>query len=229
MNLIYTTGYSSLFIQIVTAILDLYVLVISPIAHSITFLKELLWLEFIVQIIEGTFYVWMVTCFQHIHNITPYRYRDWFLSTPVMLFSLCSYLLYIQSANPLQMRIVDVVQTEWPLFLLIGGLNATMLFFGYWGEKRQLPQTTATLLGFVPFFAMFGLIWNYYVSSMFSKWLVGFFIFFWGLYGLASLQDYTTKNVYYNVLDLFSKNIINVLLAVCLLYQYVPGAETKET
>jgi len=218
MNLIFTTGYSSLLIQVSAALLDLYVLLVSPLHESMTFLKELLWLEFAVQIIEGTFYVWMVTCFKDIQNITPYRYYDWFLSTPVMLFSLCSYLLYIRSAAPVKLHIVDVVQTQWPLFLLIGGLNATMLFFGFLGEKKQLPQKTATLLGFVPFFAMFGLIWHYYVESTFSKGLVGFFVFFWGLYGVASLQDYNTKNAAYNILDLFSKNVINVLLALCLLF-----------
>jgi hypothetical protein len=171
----------------------------------------------------------MITYFNKIKNITPFRYRDWFISTPVMLFSLCCYFLFIHDPNPSQVTIKRILQEDWPIFLTIFLLNATMLFFGYLGEQGKLPQTTATVIGFVPFFAMFAIIWQNFVSSIFSKWLFAFFFVVWGLYGVASLQEYTTKNTAYNVLDLFSKNIINILLAVCLFYNYVPGLENVES
>jgi len=227
LNLIRSTGYSSLFIQIITTLLDTYVLATTPSNGPLAFLKEILWLEFVVQIIEGTFYIWMLHNFSKIDNITPHRYYDWALSTPVMLFSLCSYFLYIRQPNPESMTAWGILLQGWPIFLLLFLLNATMLFFGYLGERGQLPQKTATLLGFIPFFALFSIIWQVFVESAFSKGLFAFFFFVWFLYGVASLFDYTTKNSAYNVLDLFSKNIINLVLAACLYFQYVPGLGQK--
>lgn len=132
-NQILLTGYSSLFIQIITALFDAYILATTPSNGPLAFLKQLLWLEFTVQIIEGTFYIWMLRNFSKIDNITPHRYYDWALSTPVMLFSLCSYFIYIRSRNTQSITVWEILLQGWPVFLLIFLLNATMLFFGYLG------------------------------------------------------------------------------------------------
>ena len=44
------------------------------------------------QMIEFIFYLWMVKNLYSIKNITPYRYIDWFLTTPTMLVTFLAYL-----------------------------------------------------------------------------------------------------------------------------------------
>ena len=96
MDIVYTSGVLSLIIQLTTGLFDFYVLQIK-VPKEVMILKQVLILEFIVQIIEFSFYLWMVYNFDKLVNITPYRYWDWALTTPTMLISLCIYLLYLKS------------------------------------------------------------------------------------------------------------------------------------
>ena len=93
-HLIKHTANASLVVQVITAIIDLYVLMLN-IPKPYLVLKQLLALEFVVQIVEGAFYVWLATSFKTIENITPYRYYDWFITTPTMLVTLTIYLIYL--------------------------------------------------------------------------------------------------------------------------------------
>ena len=68
-NLIYKSGVWSIVIQIITFFIGLYALFITtPI--SLLVVKQLLWIETLVQVIEFIFYTWMVTNFSKIKNIT---------------------------------------------------------------------------------------------------------------------------------------------------------------
>ena len=93
-SILLKTVYLSLFVQILTGITDIYVLF--AVTGEKLILKALLLLEIIVQCIEGTFYVWMASLFSTIKDVTPKRYFDWALSTPIMLFTLCIYLDYLK-------------------------------------------------------------------------------------------------------------------------------------
>ena len=95
MNIIQQTGILSLIIQIITFFADSYALSLD-IGDQSKILNQLLWVEYIVQIVEGIFYIWMVIQFTKISNITPYRYKDWVFTTPTMLFTLCIYMLYLK-------------------------------------------------------------------------------------------------------------------------------------
>ena len=68
MNIIYITGILSLIIQIITGIFDYYILNLQ-ITPNLKLLRELLFVEFIVQLVEGCFYIWMVMNFSKISNI----------------------------------------------------------------------------------------------------------------------------------------------------------------
>ena len=94
MNIIYITGILSLIIQIITGIFDYYILNLQ-ITPNLKLLRELLFVEFIVQLVEGCFYIWMVMNFSKISNITPNRYFDWFFTTPTMLITYSIYLIYV--------------------------------------------------------------------------------------------------------------------------------------
>ena len=50
----------------------------------------------VVQVIEGTFYIWLARSINTISNITAYRYYDWIFSTPTMLITFIVYLIYLK-------------------------------------------------------------------------------------------------------------------------------------
>ena len=94
-DLIYRTGVASFIVQIITTIVDTYALLI-PTPPAFYDIKALLWIEYIVNLIEGIFYFWMINNFSVVKNITIYRYYDWIITTPLMLFTYSMYLLIVQ-------------------------------------------------------------------------------------------------------------------------------------
>ena len=227
MNLIYNTGVLSLIIQVLTGVFDIYVLTLK-VEGQLSFLKNLLWIELFVQIIEGIFYVWLVTRFSSIKNITPFRYNDWLFTTPTMLFTYIMYLCYINKNGTETMvnktdenkdtAFNDCIHENLHIFLPIALLNTLMLFFGYMAELKKITPMVGAILGFIPFFIMFYLIYeNYAKTTEIGKTTFIYFASVWGLYGIASVMSYKYKNTIYNILDLFAKNFFGIFLAIVLL------------
>ena len=118
------------------------------------------------------------------------------------------------------------VQTNLLLFLkdnrvlisIIVILNALMLFFGFSGEMGWISNTTAVGLGFIPFIAYFYIIYEFYAKHTQTGILL-FWVFtaIWALYGFSALASYIPKNISYNILDLVSKNFMEIYLSVVLL------------
>ena len=96
MNHVYNTGILSLIVQLLTGVVDFWVLSLR-VPSSFTLLRELVILELIVQVIEFSFYVWMITKFNSIKNITPFRYYDWVITTPTMLITFMFYLNFLRN------------------------------------------------------------------------------------------------------------------------------------
>ena len=93
----YSLGISIL-VQIVTGIIEIFSLFIKvPTAFNI--IRQLLILEVLVQVIEGSFYVWLLYNFNNVLNVTPKRYLDWVITTPTMLVTLIVYLIYLNNRN----------------------------------------------------------------------------------------------------------------------------------
>ena len=94
-NLVKKSVLFSLFVQIITGIIQLYGLVVTlPKEHQI--LKSILGLETIVQYIEATFYVWLVYGIYQLKDVTSNRYYDWVLTTPAMLLATIIYFKYLE-------------------------------------------------------------------------------------------------------------------------------------
>ena len=72
------------------------------------------------------------------------------------------------------------------------------------------------VLGFIPFFIYYFIIYKKYVSTEEELNLFFYFVFFWSLYGLSALLPYKIKNTLYNILDLFSKNFFGLFLSYLL-------------
>ena len=62
----------SIGVQIITGLIELFTIFVS-VNKNILFLKNLLVIEFIVQIIELLFYVWLFINLQNVTNITSKR------------------------------------------------------------------------------------------------------------------------------------------------------------
>jgi hypothetical protein len=95
-----------------------------------------------------------------------------------------------------------------------------MLFFGFIGEIGVLNPYTSTALGFIPFAINFKYIKDTFLPSSednFKNLVFYWFVFFWSLYGVFALTNYTTKNTGYNILDVFAKNFFGLFLSYIIL------------
>ena len=208
----------SIYIQLLTLILGLFIS-IKNIPSDYVLIKELLFLELFVQIVEGSFYIWLAYNFKNITNITPLRYFDWSITTPTMLITLISYLLFLDAKAKHQthkLTLTSIVKTNYSTLVSIIFLNWSMLLFGYLGEIKVIPVFYSVLLGFIPFLIYYYMIYNNFVSKN-SNYTTGYnvfiyFFFFWSLYGFVALLPYYSKNILYNILDLFAKNFFGLFL-----------------
>ena len=218
MNLIYLTGIFSIVVQIITAILDIYALTLD-VPSSFSLIKELVLMEFIVQIIELSFYGWMISKFSSIKNITPFRYYDWAITTPTMLITLMFYLMFLRDReNGIQSEsFFTEFKNHWTIILKVSILDWLMLFAGYLGEKEIFSYLLTTIVGFIPFILMFYLIYSNFASkSEQGQKIFWYFVGIWSIYGIAAMLPYKIKNSLYNVLDLFAKNFFGLFLAYVL-------------
>lgn len=218
MNAVRYTGIFSLIVQIITAIIDIYVLTLA-IPASFALLRELLIMEVSVQGIEFSFYVWMVAKFSSIKNITPFRYYDWVITTPTMLITFMFYLMFLrdQEKGVKSESFFTEIKNHWQLILKVTSLNWLMLLAGYLGEKEIFSYLATTVVGFIPFFLMFYLIYkNFATQSSLGQKIFWYFSGIWAIYGIAALLSYKVKNSMYNILDLFAKNFFGIFLAYVL-------------
>jgi hypothetical protein len=203
---------------LVTFIIDIYVLTLA-VPASFALLRELLIMEVSVQGIEFSFYVWMVAKFNTIKNITPFRYYDWVITTPTMLITFMFYLMFLrdQEKGVKSEHFFTELKNHWQLILKVSILNWLMLLSGYLGEKGMFSYLATTVVGFIPFFLMFYLIYkNFATQSSLGQKIFWYFSGIWSIYGIAALLSYKVKNSMYNILDLFAKNFFGIFLAYVL-------------
>lgn len=232
-SILLKTVYISIIIQIVTGVFNVYVMIANH-GKEMILLKSILLLELIVQVVEGIFYVWMASLFSSIKNVTPKRYFDWMITTPLMLFSLCMYLEYLKEEEETKKEkkdkkdtfenytldpIIDAFSKNKNVLIPIFLLNWLMLLFGYLGEIGIMNNLIAVISGFIPFIAYYIMIYdNYAKYTEFGKQLFWYFAGVWSLYGVAAVMPYYWKNISYNILDIFSKNFFGLYLAYVIWY-----------
>ena len=214
--LFYVTLIISVIVQVVTGIIDVTAVFVKvPSMYSI--IRQLLIVELIVQVIEGSFYVWLAYNFTKVVNVTPKRYIDWVITTPSMLITLMIYLIYLnkKAENKTgEMEFLTIIKENSNVFIPVLLLNWLMLFFGYLGEIRAIPVLLGVFLGFIPFLIYYYLIYVNYVTQNTSGYLLfWYFFFFWSLYGFVAVLPYYLKNALYNILDLFAKNFFGIFLS----------------
>jgi bacteriorhodopsin len=211
--MIYASGLFSLLVQLVVGTID-YKAIGLPLEPNDEILRDLLKVEVVVQIVEFIFYVWLIYYFSKVsRNITPVRYLDWAITTPLMLITLSAFLKHDGTTR---MRLSDFLSNYKGSIVTIVLLNAAMLLFGLVGEFGFLNLYLSTALGFIPFALNFKYIKETFLPSnddKFKNALFYWFVFFWALYGVFALTSYTIKNTGYNILDIFAKNFFGLFLA----------------
>lgn len=210
----------SIIIQVSTGFIEILTLFVK-VPSSFTIIKQLLTLEVIVQIIEGSFYLYWLFNFNAITNITPKRYFDWALTTPTMLITLIFYLIFLNyKENNIvgNLEFFDLFYQNFSTIIYILLLNWLMLLFGYLGEIQFIPVLLGVSLGFIPFLIYYYIIYiKYAILTKDGLKIYLYFLFFWSLYGIVAVLPYDMKNTFYNILDLFSKNFFGIFLTYTIL------------
>lgn len=208
--MIFESVFISLIIQFITGFLILFGLNIN-IPDDKRLLNDLLKLELGVQVIELIFYIWLIVNINAVSNITKYRYYDWMISTPIMLITLNAFLDQNNYTS-----IHDYIHKNKSYLGKILLANLAMLVFGLLGELNILNYNLAIILGWIPFIYAFKRIYDKNIKNKKTttdrKGLYWFFLISWSLYGVAAFLPYVPKNIMYNILDLFSKNLLGVIL-----------------
>lgn len=181
-------------------------------------LQTVLWIETFVQVIELGFYTWYSYYFHSIAEATFYRYHDWVVTTPLMLFSTIVYYEYTNKPDE-EVTLESFIKEHWLDVVIVFGFNLVMLVFGYLYELKLIDLVTSQLLGFLGFGGSFYVIWDRFASkNPDNYWLYAFMFVIWALYGVAAMFTPLWKNVSYNILDVFAKNFYGIFLSV-LIYQ----------
>lgn len=211
--MIYISGIASLIVQLIVGVID-YLAINKEVNIKDEILKDLLKVELSVQVIEFIFYIWLIYYFNQVsRNITPFRYIDWSITTPLMLITLSAFLNHDGNKPS---RLSDFLSDHKDSIVKIVLLNGAMLFFGLIGELGYLNTYISTSLGFIPFALNFKYIKDTFLQSsedIIKSALFYWFVFFWSLYGIFAVMSYTTKNTGYNILDIFAKNFFGIFLA----------------
>jgi hypothetical protein len=219
--LFYITLIISIIVQIITGIIEIGTFFIK--VPTIYLLRQLLLIELIVQFFQGTFYFWLAYNFTKVVNVTPKRYIDWAITTPLMLISLMLYLIYLNKSvenNTNELDLFTLLKDNSTIFIPILLLNWLMLFFGYLGEMRIIPVLLGVFLGFIPFLLYYYIIYvNYVNQNTYGYLLFLYFFFFWSMYGFVAVLPYYVKNSCYNILDLFAKNFFGIFLSYIIIFE----------
>lgn len=201
---------TSLIAQISTLFVNLYGLAL-PLKPSDFVLKEVLGLETLVQIIELIFYGWYsLNVTTRVTDVTHFRYYDWGLTTPTMLFSTMLFYEYLRDKPT---DISQVLQKKGSVIGTILLLNLGMLVFGFLQEIGLISITTSTIFGFACFLASFYLIYENFVKDNEKQGVYFFMLSVWSLYGVAAFMNDLWKNIAYNLLDVVAKNFYGVYLS----------------
>jgi hypothetical protein len=202
---------TSLGIQWSTLVLNLYALVQTlPPVHAI--LKDVLALEMVVQLIQLSFYMWYATQVHRIADVTRFRYADWVITTPLMLFTTMVYYEYRNSEKPFTLE--EFWNRYWKETLVVSGFNLSMLVFGYLQEIGYIGLIASTIFGFAGLFGSFAVIYKEFASKSAVNLPLFWFMFgVWSLYGVAAWFPVALKNASYNILDIVSKNFYGVFLS----------------
>jgi bacteriorhodopsin len=171
-------------------------------------IRNILNLETCISVVAAFFYANFVKKVENddiidYKKINETRYTDWSITTPIMLLVLILAFLYNTKQGSLPI-------SKYAIVLI---LNFGMLGMGYLGEINIMNKVFANILGFGFFAGLFGYLYNSFLKNKYNfdnALLYTSFFILWSLYGVAYFMDEINKNIFYNILDLFSKCFVGI-------------------
>ena len=160
-ELVYHTIYFSLVVQIVTTLISLHGFYVK-LDDKDEILKDVLAIEAVVQFVETFFYVWVILALKNIENMTPRRYIDWSITTPIMLISTIIFMefKYNRENDREKLTLKKFLSDKKYDIVKIVIFNALMLLFGYLGETGIISKYIGIPIGFVFFILSFKIIYE---------------------------------------------------------------------
>ena len=214
-KLVLKTIKISLWVQIITTLISLdgFRYDVDP---KDAILKEILFIETFVQVIEGYFYSNIINVVEKLEYMTPRRYFDWMITTPIMLFSTIIFFKYSEMKEKDELESFTTKQfydNNRDNVHKIALYNGLMLLFGYLGETGKIAKHISIPIGFLFFFLSFKIIYEEYaIKSKLGLLLFKVLFVIWALYGVAAMLPDKEKNISYNCLDIFSKNFYGLFI-----------------
>jgi hypothetical protein len=203
--------YFSIVVQLLSLIIGVLGLQIKlPIQDEI--IHSLIGLETIVSCVQLSFYTWYFYHFNEVSHATSYRYHDWAVTTPIMLFTTMLYYDYNNVDTP-----PETIESFWNKYkkeiLIVFGFNGMMLLYGYLYEISAIDLFTSIILGFVGLAGSFYIQYDAFAKHSLLNMPVFLFVtFIWSLYGVAAMFTPLWKNISYNIIDTISKNFYAIFL-----------------
>jgi bacteriorhodopsin len=180
---------------------------IEALRTKVKMVQHIMNLETCISVVAGYFYSVLHEKLKKMKEInwkeiTHLRYIDWTITTPIMLLVLSLVLSFNSKTT---------IQLHW--FAVTIFFNYVMLYAGYVGETGQLEKMTASVIGFIALFLMYGLVCINYLlpkQNRDNTVLFSLFVVIWSMYGVAYHFEEEQKNVAYNYLDLISKCLVGI-------------------
>jgi bacteriorhodopsin len=167
--------------------------------------RHILNLETCISVIATFFYSKFVKDLEKgvsYKEININRYTDWMITTPLMLLVLCLVFVY-NTKSTLKLGTYAIVLV----------LNMAMIITGYLGEIDYMNRTSANVLGFGFFAALFGYLYKTFLHKKYNfdnMLIFGLFLVLWTFYGVFYEYDEEFKNIAFNILDLFAKCFVGI-------------------
>jgi len=168
------------------------------------YIRHIMNLETAVSLVAGLVYSMFMEQYRrpdfNLKDIMPLRYLDWMITTPLIILGVVLFYNHTRGT------------ADWKIFAAIIALDWAMLYSGYLGETDQIDRWLGLGIGFLFFAALLWLLWS--IANNHGETMVVFWSFavIWSLYGVAYALDEETKNIAYNILDIFAKAIFGVIL-----------------
>ena len=172
-------------------------------------LAQVLILDSVVQLVEFLFYVVFVSVGA---LDAKFRYIDWFVTTPTMLFALMALLAYFNGDATTIQGFAATFAAE-IAFVVVA--NALMLLCGIMLEIGAWSAAASLGAGFAMLASVFAVILVRFGSGSAVGTVLSLYTFVvWFLYGVAAMWSPVAKGVAYNTLDIFSKNVFGLITAI---------------
>lgn len=230
-NIVYKTVNLSILVQLLTGVVGVQGL-FKEVDEENKILNEALFLEMFVQVIQFSFYIFLIRNLT-IKNMAETRYFDWFITTPLMLFTSVVYYKYeeyIERGDKDKLKGLTfksfIVENKENITKIVI-FNFLMLLFGYLGERGVIDKTVGFILGFVFFIMAFDIVYKFAKHSSNGRKLYNVLFVLWAVYGVIYLLNPIVKNVAFNGLDIIAKNFFGVYLYVKLLQSQNINKELK--